>query len=187
MKKRLTILLLLPILGTTLPWTPFAHAGQPSEYEIKAAFLYNFAKFVTWPEWKFDGKDAPIVIAVLGGDPFGEVLDQTVKDKTIAGRPLHVRRIQSVRESKGVHLLFFGRMAAADLERAVHGLDKEGLLAVGDSDGFALRHGTIGFFMEENRVRFEVNVAAAEAAGLKISSKLLQLARVIGHGEADAR
>jgi hypothetical protein len=181
MAKRSAHFLFALLFAAGIACAPRAFAEQPSEYEIKAAFLYNFAKFVTWPASKFADDDSPIVIGILGKDPFGDVIDESVKEKTIGGRPLRVERIQDVRETKGVHLLFFGELDEAELERASREIDRAGLLIVGEVENFASRNGMIGLFMEENRVRFEVNIRGAESAGLKISSKLLQLARVVGN------
>ncbi len=184
--KRLSLVIALLIGGTSV-LGPRAFADQPSEYEIKAAFLYNFAKFVTWPASSFAEENSPILIGILGVDPFGPILDETVRDKAIEGRPLVVKRIRDMGEAKGVHLLFIGQRDEGLLEKEIGGLDRPGILTVGDATDFAARYGVIGFFMEENRVRFEVNVGAAETAGLKISSRLLQLARVIGDKQADQR
>jgi hypothetical protein len=186
MKKRLIGITVL-LAASALIDPPASFGGQPSEYEIKGAFLYNFAKFVTWPAEKLSAPDSPIVIGILGDDPFGSVIDEIVEGKPIDGRPIRVTRFKKTSEATGVHILFVSTTDPAALAQTMKLLSPWGVLTVGEGEGFAREYGTVGFFMEENRVRFTVNVGAAERAGLKISSKLLQLARVVGTGKEDGR
>ncbi|HYT71643.1 MAG TPA: YfiR family protein [Gemmatimonadales bacterium] len=156
-----------------------AQTARASEYQVKAVFLFNFAQFVDWPAEAFPGSDTPVVIGVLGDDPFGGVLDQTVRDERLRGRPFQVRRYQSVDEIKICHILFIGRSDADRPAGILAGLKHRPILTVSDADGFAERGGTIRFVTDRSRIRLQINLEAAEAAHLTISSKLLRLAEVI--------
>ncbi len=156
-----------------------AEPGTRSEYEVKAAFLYNFAKFVEWPAEAFEDKNAPIIICVLGGDPFGTDLDRTVQGKTANARGFVVKRSTSVEDVGRCHILFVSSSEQPRLREVLDKVKDSNVLTVGDTEGFAERGGIINLTKEENKIRFEVNVDAAKRAGLKISSKLLDLAKVI--------
>ena len=152
-------------------------SAAPTEYEVKAAFLYNFARFVEWP---VEGERAePFVIAILGRDPFGAVLDETVAGKTVAGRPIQVKRATRVDEVSDAHIVFVSSSENKDLPTILKALDRPGVLTVGDMDGFAQRGGAINFTMQSRRVRFEINPTRAEQAHLKMSSQLLKLATLV--------
>ncbi len=157
-----------------------ASAQRPTEYEVKAAFLYNFAKFTEWPSRAFGGDDAPIVIGVLGKDPFGVTLDQTIRGKTVRGRRLEIVRFGHVEDDlKRCHILFIGPSETGRLEGIFESLEGSSVLTVGEGDGFCQRGGVINFVLRQNRVRFEISVDAAERSGLSISSKLLKLAKIV--------
>jgi len=158
---------------------PNAHATRPSEYQVKAAFLYNFAKFVEWPAEAFADTSAPIILGVLGQDPFGVVLEQTIQGKTVRGRTLVIRRFERIQDVEVCHVLFVSSSEEKHLARILEGLKGSGVLTVSEMEQFARNGGIIQFIMQENKVRFEINVDAAERAGLKISSKLLKLSRVV--------
>lgn len=149
------------------------------EYRLKAGFLYNFAKFVEWPSDAFTRPDAPFSICVAGEDPFGELLDDTVRQRMVAGRTFTVVRLRKHDDPLGCHLLF---IADSDQRQAseLRELVRSGtVLTVGESKGFAERGGVFGFVMEEDQVRLEINVREAERARLRISSRLLSLARLV--------
>jgi hypothetical protein len=149
----------------------------PTEYEVKAAFLYNFARFVEWPAEAVRAE--PFVITVLGRDPFGTVLDETVAGKTVAGRPIQVKRASRVDEVSDASIVFVSASENKDLPTILKALDRPGVLTVGDMDGFAQRGGAINFTVQSRRVRFEINPASAEQAHLKMSSQLLKLATLV--------
>ena len=154
-------------------------AASP-EYAVKSAFLYNFATFVEWPPGA-PGASAPqVTICLLGADPFGETLDQTVAGKTIGSRPLAVKRISRPTEAAGCAVVFVGVGQGLRLPSLFADLRGLPVLTVGDAEGFAEAGGIIGMFVENNRVRFEINLGAADRARLKISSRLLSLARIVG-------
>jgi hypothetical protein len=159
--------------------TDGAAAAPGREYEIKAAFLYNFTKFVDWPAQTFANADAPIVIGVLGDSPCAQALARLVKDRKVNGRTIVVRRIASAAEAKVTQMLFVGSAQErefAGLEPALHSLP---VLTVGESPGFATLGGAIDFVPQGDKIRFEINIDAAEHAGLKISAQLQKLAAVV--------
>jgi len=151
---------------------------QAPEYQVKAVFLFNFAQFVDWPADAFPESDTPLVIGVLGDDPFGSVLDQTVRGEHVGGRPFQVRRYQRVDEIKTCHILFVGRSEESRPEGLLAALKNRPILTVSDADGFAERGGMIRFVTDRKRIRLQINLAAAEAARLTISSKLLRVAEI---------
>jgi YfiR/HmsC-like len=185
MLKRLGILIVA--LSVSLSWAPevFAQASEASdssEYLIKAGFIFNFAKFVEWPTTAFAQPDSPIVIGVLGTDPFGTIIDQIVKDKKIGTRGFVVKRLKwgtDVRDLRDCKILFVSASEKAHMDEVVQIVRGLPILTVGETPGFAERGGIIRFTVEDNRVRFEVNVEAAHQADLTISSRLLTLARIV--------
>jgi len=156
-----------------------ADAVIPGEYQIKAAFLYNFAKFVEWPSGAFADANSPLIIGVLGDDPLGPSLDQTVKGKSVDGHKITVKRFSRIRDVESCQILFVCSSESGRLARAIESVKGSGVLTVSDIDRFAQRGGIVGFTMDDNKVGFEINVNAAQKASLKISSKLLKLARVV--------
>lgn len=148
------------------------------EYPLKAAFLYHFAEFVEWP---IDSPLPPatITIGILGRDPFGDVLDKAILAKMAAGRTLVVRRFPVVAALEPCEILFISSSEMTRLPEILVLLKRSPVLTVGEADRFARRGGMIGFYFEDNRVRLEVNRAAAERTGLRFSSKLLGVARLV--------
>ncbi len=146
------------------------------EYDIKAAFLVNFSKFVEWPEHGTDVRGTPIVIGVVGADPFGPKLDTIAADRQVDGRPIVVRRFNSLDGSARCHILFVGVDSAAELAAILPRAAARGMLTVGDGPGFTAHGGAIEFFVQDQKVRFAINLEATSAAGLKVSSHLAQLA-----------
>ncbi|HEV2425792.1 MAG TPA: YfiR family protein [Terriglobia bacterium] len=151
-------------------------AQQPSEYQVKAAFVYNFARFVDWPEGT---PEQTFVIGILGEDPLGRALEAVVNQKTVNGRPIVVRRIASAAAGRDCRVVFISASEQRRVPAILDVLKGSAVLTVGESEGFAKQGGMINFIMEDDRVRFEVNVDAAEQARLKISSRLLRLARIV--------
>ena len=160
-----------------------AQATRPSEYQIKAVFLFNFAQFVDWPAGAFPDSTAPLVIGVLGDDPFGPYLDETVRGETVRGRPFEVRRYQKIEDIRTCHILFVSPSEESRLEDILANLKHRAILTVGDGTGFAKRGGMIRFVSERNKIRMRINVAAAEAVQLTISSKLLRAAEIVTTGK----
>jgi hypothetical protein len=173
-------LILVAILAALLMSAVPASADEPgfNEYQVKAAFLYNFAKFVDWPSDAFAGPQAPFVIAILGGNPFGDML-KTLKGKSVKGHPLVVREAASPDALDDCHLVFFAAGERARHAEWLRQADRPGVLTVGDSDGFIQKGGAINMVVVEGRVAIEVNPDAAHRAKLSVSSKLLSLARIV--------
>jgi hypothetical protein len=193
MLKRLRILIVA--LSVSLSWAPEAFAqaadsSDSSEYLIKAGFIYNFAKFVEWPSAAFAQPDSPIIIGILGTDPFGTLIDRIVENKKIGARGFVVKRLKwgtDLKDLKECKILFVGASEKAHIDELVQIVKSLPILTVGETPGFAERGGVIRFVLEDNRVRFEVNVEAAHQADLTISSRLLTLARIIQQAAADTR
>jgi len=146
---------------------------------VKAAFLYNFAKFVEWPAQNFKGSDDPIAICTLGQNPFGSMLEDAVKGKTLEGRAFVVRAIPDVRQASGCRILFISSTEQKHLQLILKSIKAPGILTVGETEGFAKNGGIINFKLEGGMVRFEINVVAAAKEGLQIRSNLLSLAEIV--------
>jgi uncharacterized protein DUF4154 len=156
--------------------------GAPKEYEVKAAYLYNFAKFVEWPAVAFDKPQTPYSICVLGSDPFGQFLDIAAAE-SVQGRRMTVRRVGDVKSVAGCHILYVSASERRKLPDILEALGKFPTLTVGENDDFTRGGGCMRFFLLGDKVRFEINVQATERAHLKVSAKLLSLARVVGKAE----
>ena len=165
-----------------------AHAQQGSdagvinrEYPLKALFLYNFGSYVEWPPDAFSSGQAPFVIGVLGSAPLERTLAGLAATKTIAGRQILVESFSSVEEIKACQILFIARNVDVRQQRqAVEKLRNRRVLIVGESVGFAGQGGSVNFFIESNKIRFEINPDTVKQQELKISSKLLSLAKIVG-------
>ena len=151
---------------------------RPGEYGVKAAFLYNFAKFVDWPLDAFKDDQSPIYLAVLGDDPFGSALN-SLRDKTVKGRPLVIKRCKSIEQVAGSHLLFISPSEKGNLRSILDALKGSSILTVSETERFGQQGGMINFFTVDNKIQFEINPDAAQRGKLKISSQLLKLARIV--------
>ena len=147
--------------------------AQPSEYQIKAAFLFNFIKLTEWPP---QANTSPIVIGILGNNPFGDVLERTIHDKTIDNRGLVIKEFKTAQEATNCHVLFIGTSEKVRLPEIFKALSAASVLTIGESDSFVEDGGIIGFYTDGTKVRFQINDQAARQAGLKISAKLVVLA-----------
>jgi hypothetical protein len=150
------------------------HTGQ-TEYEVKAAYLYNFGKFVDWPANSTAARDS-FTICVLGDDPFGATFDTTIAGESINGKKVVVNHISRPKDAVSCRILFVSSSEGSRLPEILATLDKTSVLTVSDMPQFTRRGGMIQFLVEANRVRFEVNLTAAEHAGLTLSSQLLKVA-----------
>lgn len=148
------------------------------EYPVKAAFLFNFTKFVDWPADAFAGEKSPLTLCLYGSDPFGRSLDDLVANETLGGRPIAVRRVGRGGDLKSCHVLFFSRSERERQAEVLSSLRGAPVLTVGETASFLTDGGLVNFYIEANKVRFAVDLGAVEKARLKISSKLLRLARV---------
>jgi hypothetical protein len=156
--------------------TLFLHAqSSPTEYQVKAAYLYNFGKFVEWPG-KDTGSETSFNICVLGQDPFGSTFGSTIGGESIKGKSVLLKSIPRAQEAVGCHILFISSSEEPHLKEILAALDKTSVLTVSDMPHFTRRGGMIQFVMEANRVRFEVNLTSTERTGLTVSSQLLKVA-----------
>lgn len=149
------------------------------EYSVKAAFLFHFAQFVEWPPETFKDPGAPLVYCTIGEDPFHGSLEAALNGKTIGARPINVRHLKQPSELQGCHVVFLGEKEKRLFSTVLELLKGSPVLIVGESEHFVQDGGTIGFSLEENKIRFEINLDAAEKAKLKISSRLLALAKTV--------
>ena len=176
--------LLLGLTATLIAWGGRALGDEPgpgslSEYQVKAAYLYYFTTYVDWPPDTFSRSGDALVVGVLGEDPFGSILDDTLRGKSVGSRRLVVKRIGNIKEARECHILFISASERDRLATIFKGLDGAAILTVGEVDHFASRGGQIAFRMEDKKVRFDINVTAVERARLKISAQLMKLGRIV--------
>jgi hypothetical protein len=174
---RRVFLLVLCLLAAT------AQAQSATEYQVKAAFLFNFARFVEWPPDAFPSPDSALQICVLGEDPFGRDFEQVIVDKTVNGHRIEIAHPDGTPQARACQILFIAASEKARLPSILQGLKGASVLIVGDTPGFAALGGAINFVLDDSRVRFEINLKAAELAHLKISARLLTVAKVVMNGE----
>jgi hypothetical protein len=155
------------------------HAQVTKEYQVKAAFLYNFTKFVEWPASRFKDTSSPIVIGLFGQNQFGDELAKIVAGRKANGREIEVREIGSAADATSVQIVFIGAGGEQSLGETLATLDAAGVLTVGESPQFIAAGGMINFVVEADKIRFEINLGASERAGLKISAQLLKLATAV--------
>ena len=175
---------LLGLTAALIAWGGRALGDEPgpgslSEYQVKAAYLYYFTTYVDWPPDTFSRSGDALVVGVLGEDPFGSILDDTLRGKSVGSRRLVVKRIGNIREARECHILFISASERDRLATIFKGLDGAAILTVGEVDHFASRGGQIAFRMEDKKVRFDINVTAVERARLKISAQLMKLGRIV--------
>jgi YfiR/HmsC-like len=166
------------VLALACPWLKSnAQESSSVEYKIKAAYMFNFANFVEWPAGTFPTPETPVILCVLGKDPFGSNLEKTLGDKSIAGRRLRIKRLEENSPVESCHLLFISSSERKRLPQLLQSLKGSSVLTIGETDQFLESGGMINFIKQENTIRFQINAEAAEKAGLKISSKLLQIGK----------
>lgn len=164
-----------------LAWAPAARAAEAvtKEYQVKAVFLFNLVQFVQWPAEAFATPESPIEIGVLGENPFGTALDDAVRGETAKNRRIVVRYARRLETLRTCQVLFIARSERGHIADIMSEIGAKPVLIVSDVPGFAEQGGLVEFYLEGNRVRFAVNLAAARAHGLKPSSQLLSLARIV--------
>jgi hypothetical protein len=176
----------LAILSTLLCWAccPAPVLAQAAtEDQVKAAYVFNFAKFIQWPTEAFATADAPMNFCVLGRSPVVDELDSSMNGKSVNGHAIVVKHLHGPDEIKGCHLIFLAASAGKQQQKLIQTAKGSTVLLVAETPGFAHAGGTINFIMENGRLIFEVNINAAESAHLKINSKLLALARIVSATE----
>jgi len=170
-------------LGGSVGMATAATGDAAGEYELKAVFLLNFALFVEWPPESFPAPGAPLVIGILGQDPFGSVLEDTVRGETANGRALMIRRYRRAEDVETCHILFIDHSEASRLPLILKSLQGRSVLTVGDFDGFNRGGGVIRFIIVNNKLKLRISLDAAKSAKLSISSKLLRPAQIVASGE----
>lgn len=179
MMKKIVCLFLALTAGVVLsPGQTSQATPSPDEYLVKAAFLYNFAKFVEWPADAFVDDHSPITLCILGQDPFGEALD-SIKNKTIRGRELMIKQHANIENLESCHMLFISQSEKNNLSRIFEKINGWNVLTLGDMENFTQDGGIINLITRENKIRFEININAAQHSNLKISSQLLKLAIIV--------
>ena len=178
---RWSTLLVGALIATLVFSAQPARSQSPTarSYEVKTAFLFNFAKFIEWPASSFATPQSPFAICVLGQDPFGSTLTDTLQGKMIGMRPLAVRRLRDKSEARSCQIVFVSSSESPHLADIVVTLRGANVLLVGETTGFAANGGTIEFTLENDSVRFAINTDAADRSGLTFSSKLLALAKLV--------
>lgn len=156
-----------------------ANAEEVDEYHIKAAYVYNLAKFVEWPPGAFRSVTDPIAVCVFGQSPIADALEEAVAGEKIDDRRLTVRRVSDVQGANNCHILFIAACSRKHLRSILANLKMAGTLTVGETDDFLEEGGALNFLLEGNKVRIEVNMNVVERQMLHISPKLLSLARVV--------
>jgi hypothetical protein len=156
----------------------YTQSFATSEYEIKAAFLFNFAKFAEWPPQAMKDTDGSFVIGILGKDPFRNALEQTIGEKTVGGAAIRIMRFRRLDDLRPCHILFISESEKGILPAVLHRIENQSILTVSDMPGFARNGGMINLYTENNKVRFMIHTQAVEKAGLTLSAKLLTLAKI---------
>lgn len=172
---------MLAALGGARPAS--TQSNPTGEYQVKAAFLFYFSGFVDWPEGTFKDASSPLTYCTIGEDPFRGALDASLSGKTVGTRALRVQHVTQSQEIQGCQILFIGAAGKRLLPATLASLKENSVLTVGESEHFVQDGGMIGFLLEENKIRFEINLEAAEHAKLTMSSRLLALAKTVigGH------
>jgi hypothetical protein len=163
-------------------WLPFAALGQPSapsEYEIKAIWLLNFARYVEWPTNAFASSQSPIVVGISGPNPFGASLEEAFASKTVRGRSLTIKRLGGERDAQGCHMIFFPDSETKRQRELLVKLRESAVLTVGESNDFLADGGIIQFVRKEDTIRFAVNLEPARPARLNLSASLVKVAVLV--------
>jgi len=168
------IFLLFVLLGTC-----FAQDTASNEYQVKAAYLFNFAKFVEWPTGAFRSPNSPLVICVLGLNPFGSDLEGSIAGKTVGGHRLKISNLPHGLDASSCQIVFIASSEKGQMREILQSLTGASVLTVGDTSGFTDDGGMINFVLEGDRVRFEANVDAADHAHLRLSARLLTVAKLV--------
>jgi hypothetical protein len=167
---------LVSLSGGSPAW---AQANPSVEYQVKAAFLYNFAKFVEWPPESFADQNAPIVLGVISDNVFGKLLTEVTAGKSVNGRPVVVKQFKEGQDLRSCHIVFVSSSNEKHVIKILESLKDSSVLTIGETSGFIQAGGIINFFIEENKVRLEINLDAATRARVKISAKVIAVARLV--------
>jgi hypothetical protein len=167
-------LVVLPLAPHPLPAAP----PTPNEYALKAVFLYNFVRFIDWPNSAFHSANDPLVIGIVGPDPFDSLIYEAIAGENYRGRPIQVEHFKGARDIRHCHLLFVSRANAGELDQILAAVANHNVLTVGETENFLNHGGMIALVTEQNRVRLRINAAAVYHTQLTVSSKLMQVAQI---------
>jgi hypothetical protein len=166
-------------VATILAWLTPQATAQYSESEVKAAFILNFAQFSKWPPKAFAESDSPLTIAVFGDDSLGSSLEKVCRGQNVGGRKVSIKHTRRLEDLKSCQLVFVSKSESGRLGEILSSFQGANILTVGESDRFTRQGGAIGFVMDGDKVRFEINPGAAQRAGVEVSSRLLKLGKVV--------
>lgn len=176
---RKTFILWLALWGCLSAFgVAWGETPESREYAVKAAFLYNFAKFVDWPADAFKNENSPFVLGIVGADPFGSALE-SLKEKTVKGHKLVIKRLPRLENFEDCHLLFISGSEKSNLRSVLAAVKNHNILTVSDLERFAHQGGMVGLVTADNTIQFEVNLEPIQRSKLKVSSQLLKLAKII--------
>ncbi len=172
---------IIPVMGwLCVSYADSPRSDRPTEYQVKAAFLFSFAHFIEWPPPCFPDADTPITIGILGEDPFGNVLDATVREKVVDDRSFRIIRSAHVDDLKQSHILFISESERERIPSILSCIDGLPILTVGESEAFAKKGVMFSFAVRDRKVRFIINREVTEKGGLVVSSRVLKLAEIVG-------
>ena len=176
MLKKITMIIIYCVwlVGSAMPAYAEIEHGFEREYEIKAAFIFNFAKFIEWPETQFTDAKAPLVLGILGSGPIGAALE-SLENKIVRGRQLAIQQVAAPENLSQFHMLYICRSEKPDLNRIIEHLGSQPILTISDIQDFVKTGGHINLVIRQNKIRFIINSVAAKKVNLKISSRLLKL------------
>ncbi len=177
MVRRLVLSIIAMSLGAIA--SPALAQAPASEAQVKAAFVYNFLKFIEWPSNTFVGPQDSLIVGIIGGGATASATARLLEGKLVSGRPIGIRRLDAGDAIGAFHAVFIGEVEPRSAARTLSAVEADAILSIGEDAGFVHRGGIIGLLVEGQKVRFEINAEAAERASLKISSKLLALARIV--------
>ena len=157
----------------------YSQTQKEIEYKLKAAYLLHFLQFVEWPDSVFENEKSPIIVTILGDDPFGKILDEITKSEKIGDHSITIKRTHSLSNLDFCHVLYISSSEKDNFKSILRHIDSAPILTISDIDNFSEQGGNISFYLEENKLRFAINMQTLKQADLKVSSKLLRLAKII--------
>lgn len=165
-------------MGLSASGLGYPEGGGPPEYQVKAAFVFNFAKYVDWPPESFPSKDSPMTLCIIGRDPFGAALG-SIEGRNVHGRPLRIRRNVAAEDAGGCNIAYLSESEERRVAGILKAIGTQPVLTMSDLEGFAEAGGAVGLFVAEERLQFDANFTALQRANLKASAQALKLARTV--------
>jgi hypothetical protein len=163
----------------------YSQSVPSKEDQIKAAYIFNFAKFTTWPASKFSEPGSPLIIGIFGEDPFGVLIDELVKGELVQGRPIEIKRYKDSDQISYCHVFYVHHSNNVDLEDIIRKLESLDVLTISDIDNFTEKGGIVKFFQDDGKMKFEINGQVVKNSRLMISSRLLRLAEICCNEKTD--